>query len=408
MGFVHLHVHTEYSLLDGACRIEQLAKAAKELGQEAIAVTDHGVMYGAVAFYKACLAQGIKPIIGCEVYVSPRRMDQKEHGLDNDYSHLILLCENETGYRNLCYLVSAAFTEGFYIKPRIDWELLHEHSEGLICLSGCLAGAIPQLIVKDDYAGAKAKALELSQLFGPDCFYLEIQDHNLREEKKAAQGLIRLHRETGIPLALTNDAHYIKKEDAYYQDVLMCIQMGRTVDEPGRMRFESQELYLKSEEESGAALDRCAKTGDEEKYPLPHTKLSGNPLDMSFSGLKTAALNLIHMHEQKGESVDVPSLCAFSKAVSEMLVPRTMQAVKESGYRKLAIAGGVAANSRIRADFKTACEKLGATLYTPPLSLCGDNGAMIGSQGYYEFLAGTRAGQDLNAFATRSIEQPYE
>ena len=158
----------------------------------------------------------------------------------------------------------------------------------------------------------------------------------------------------------------------------------------------------------GAALDRCAKTGDEEKYPLPHTKLSGNPLDMSFSGLKTAALNLIHMHEQKGESVDVPSLCAsFSKAVSEMLVPRTMQALKESGYKKLAIAGGVAANSRIRADFKAACESLGAALYTPPLSLCGDNGAMIGSQGYYEYLAGTRAGQELNAFATRPISEPY-
>ncbi|MEI3100573.1 MAG: DNA polymerase III subunit alpha [Oscillospiraceae bacterium] len=262
MGFVHLHVHTEYSLLDGACRIEQLAKAAKELGQEAIAVTDHGVMYGAVAFYKACKAQGIKPIIGCEVYVAPRRIDQKEHGLDNDYSHLILLCENETGYRNLCYLVSAAFTEGFYIKPRIDWELLHEHSEGLICLSGCLAGAIPQLIVKDDYAGAKAKALELSQLFGPDCFYLEIQDHNLREEKKAAQGLIRLHRETGIPLALTNDAHYIAKSDAYYQDVLMCIQMGKTVDEGGRMRFETQELYLKSEEEMRSLFPELPEAAD--------------------------------------------------------------------------------------------------------------------------------------------------
>lgn len=262
MGFVHLHVHTEYSLLDGACRIEQLAKAAKELGQEAIAVTDHGVMYGAVAFYKACKAQGIKPIIGCEVYVAPRRMDQKEHGLDNDYSHLILLCKDETGYKNLCYLVSAAFTEGFYIKPRIDWELLHEHSEGLICLSGCLAGAIPQLIVKDDYAGAKAKALELSQLFGPDCFYLEIQDHNLREEKKAAQGLIRLHRETGIPLALTNDAHYIAKSDAYYQDVLMCIQMGRTVEESGRMRFETQELYLKSEEEMRSLFPELPEAAD--------------------------------------------------------------------------------------------------------------------------------------------------
>ena len=185
--------------------------------------------------------------------------------------------------------------------------------------------------------------------------------------------------------------------------------LGGTRDDAAGECFDKVARVLGMPYPGGAALDRCAKTGDEEKYPLPHTKLSGNPLDMSFSGLKTAALNLIHMHEQKGESVDVPSLCAsFSKAVSEMLLPRTMQAVKESGYRKLAIAGGVAANSRIRADFKTACEKLGATLYTPPLSLCGDNGAMIGSQGYYEFLAGTRAGQNLNAFATRSIEQSYE
>ena len=185
--------------------------------------------------------------------------------------------------------------------------------------------------------------------------------------------------------------------------------LGTTRDDAAGECFDKVARVLGMPYPGGAALDRCAKTGDEEKYPLPHTKLSGNPLDMSFSGLKTAALNLIHMHKQKGESVDVPSLCAsFSKAVSEMLVPRTMQALKERGYKKLAIAGGVAANSRIRADFKAACESLGAALYTPPLSLCGDNGAMIGSQGYYEFLAGTRAGQDLNAFATRSIEQPYE
>ena len=185
--------------------------------------------------------------------------------------------------------------------------------------------------------------------------------------------------------------------------------LGTTRDDAAGECFDKVARVLGMPYPGGAALDRCAKTGDEEKYPLPHTKLSGNPLDMSFSGLKTAALNLIHMHEQKEESVDVPSLCAsFSKAVSEMLVPRTMQALKESGYKKLAIAGGVAANSRIRADFKAACKSLGAALYTPPLSLCGDNGAMIGSQGYYEFLAGTRAGQDLNAFATRSIEQPYE
>ena len=262
MAFVHLHGHTEYSLLDGACRVDRLAEAARDMGQTAIAITDHGVMYGAVAFYKACQAAGIKPIIGCEVYVAPRNMTDKTHGLDGDYSHLILLCQNETGYKNLCYLVSAAFTEGFYIKPRIDWALLHQHSEGLICLSGCVAGAIPQLLIADRYEEARAKALELQALFGPGNFYLEIQDHGLREEQKAAQGLIRLHRETGIPLALTNDAHYVKKEDAYYQDVLMCIQMGKTVDDPARMRFETQELYLKSEEEMRALFPELPEAAD--------------------------------------------------------------------------------------------------------------------------------------------------
>ena len=154
MSFVHLHVHSEYSLLDGACRTDKLAKRVKELGQSAVALTDHGVMYGAVAFYKACRAEGVKPIIGCEAYVAPRNMTDREHGRDNDYSHLILLCKNETGYRNLCYLVSMAFTDGFYIKPRIDWALLEKHTEGLVCLSGCLAGEIQQKLIHDDYKGA--------------------------------------------------------------------------------------------------------------------------------------------------------------------------------------------------------------------------------------------------------------
>ena len=262
MGFVHLHMHTEYSLLDGACRIERVVARAKELGQTALAITDHGVMYGAVAFYKACIDGGIKPIIGCEVYVAPRSMHSKEHGVDNDYSHLILLCKNETGYHNLCRLVSAAFTEGFYIKPRIDWELLQAHSEGLVCLSGCLAGAIPQLILKDRYNEARALARELQEMFGKDSFYLEIQDHGIPEEKRAAEGIIKIHRETGIPLALTNDAHYIEKGDAYYQDVLLCIQTGRTVDEPNRMRFESEEFYLKSEEEMRALFPEFGDAAD--------------------------------------------------------------------------------------------------------------------------------------------------
>ena len=262
MSFVHLHVHTEYSLLDGACRIDKIAKRAKELGQTALAITDHGVMYGAVAFYKACCAEGIQPIIGCEVYVAPRSRFEKLAGPENKYSHLILLCENETGYRNLCYLVSAGFTEGYYLRPRIDWELLHQHAEGLICLSGCLAGEIPQALIRRDYEAAKSRALELRELFGPERFYLEIQNHGIPEEQRAASELIRLSRDTGIPLALTNDAHYLEKDDAVYQDVLLCIQTGKTVDEQNRMRFETQEFYLKSEEEMRALFPELPEAAD--------------------------------------------------------------------------------------------------------------------------------------------------
>ena len=299
MSFVHLHVHTEYSLLDGDCRIEPLVARAKELGQTALAVTDHGVMYGAVAFYKACCAAGIKPIIGCEVYVAPRSRFDKEHGVDSEYTHLILLCKNETGYKNLCYLVSMAFTEGFYNKPRIDWALLHERAEGLICLSGCVAGAIPRMLNAGNYEGAKKKALELSELFGKDGFYLEIQDHGLEAEKRAAEGLLRIHRETGIPLAVTNDAHYVEKDDAYYQDVLMCVQMQKTITDPARMKFETNEFYLKDEAEMRAlfpeypeAADNTAKIADMcgydfefGKYKLPRFKLPEGESD-SFDYLQ--------------------------------------------------------------------------------------------------------------------------
>ena len=260
--FVHLHVHSEYSLLDGACRIEQLVSRAKELGQSAVAITDHGVMYGAVAFYKACCAAGVKPVIGCEVYVAPRTRFDKEHGIDSEYTHLILLCENETGYKNLCRLVSDAFTEGFYMKPRIDWKLLSEHSEGLICLSGCVAGAIPRMINAGNYEQAKAKALELAALFGKDRFYLEIQKHGMEVEERASAGLLRIHEETGIPLVLTNDAHYIEKKDAHYQDVLMCVQTGKSVNDPARMKFETEEFYLKSEEEMRALFPEHPDAAD--------------------------------------------------------------------------------------------------------------------------------------------------
>lgn len=257
MSFVHLHVHSEYSLLDGACRIDGMMERVKELGQSAIALTDHGVMYGCIDFYKAAKAAGVKPIIGCEVYMARRRMSDRIHGIDNDPYHLVLLCENRTGYENLCYLVSEAFLHGFYGKPRVDLELLEAHHEGLIALSACLGGAIPQALLDEDYDRAQRFARELSRIFGPEHFYLELQDHGIASQRPVNQGLMRLARETGLPLVVTNDAHYLRKEDADVQDILLCIQTGKTMDDLNRMRFETQEFYLKSEEELRALFPGC-------------------------------------------------------------------------------------------------------------------------------------------------------
>ena len=249
MSFVHLHLHTEYSLLDGACRIDGLMDRVKEVGQTAVAITDHGVMYGCIDFYKAAKAAGIKPIIGCEVYVARRGMTDRVHGQDNDPYHLVLLCENRKGYENLCYLVSEAFIHGFYGKPRVDLALLEQYHEGLIALSACLAGAIPRYLMEENYEEAKAYALELSRIFGEGNFFLELQDHGIDEQRPVNQGIQRLSRETGLPMVVTNDAHYLRKEDAKMQDVLLCIQTGKTVDDQNRMKFQTQEFYVKSEEE---------------------------------------------------------------------------------------------------------------------------------------------------------------
>ena len=200
MSFVHLHVHSEYSLLDGACRIKRLIARIKELGQKAVAITDHGVMYGVINFYKEAKAQRIKPIIGCEVYVAPRSRLDKENREDARGYHLILLCKNETGYKNLCMLVSLANTEGFYVRPRVDMELLEKYSQGLVCLSACLAGVIPQKILAGDYDGAKAEALRFRDIYGSDSFYLEIQDHHMPEQKKVNEALFKMSSETGIPI----------------------------------------------------------------------------------------------------------------------------------------------------------------------------------------------------------------
>ncbi len=256
-AFVHLHVHSEYSLLDGACRIEALVEQVKALGQTAVAVTDHGNLFAAVAFYDAAKEAGIQPIIGCEVYVAQRSRFDKEQTLDGKSYHLVLLCENEEGYRNLVKLVSFANTEGFYKKPRVDRALLQQYHKGLICLSACLSGEIPRLLLDRDYAGAKQTALWYRELFGADNFFLEIQNHGIPEEKQILPLLLRLAGETGIPLVATNDAHYLKRSDAQMQKVLLCIQTGTTLQEPNSMGFSGNEYYLKSTEEMAALFANC-------------------------------------------------------------------------------------------------------------------------------------------------------
>ncbi len=247
--FTHLHVHTEYSLLDGACRIEELVIRAKELGQTSLAITDHGVMYGAVEFFNACKKHGIKPIIGCEVYVAKRSRFDKVKKIDDERHHLLLLCRNEEGYKNLINIVSKSWTEGFYTKPRVDKELLQKYSGGLTALSACLAGEIPRLLSSGDFESAQKTALWYRDVFGDGNYYLEIQDHGLPEEKKIFPLICELSEKTGIPLAATNDVHYVKKEDAYVQKVLLCIQTNHTIDESFGMEFQTEEFYLKSEDE---------------------------------------------------------------------------------------------------------------------------------------------------------------
>ena len=222
-NFVHLHIHSEFSLLDGANRIKDLPKRAKELGMDAIAITDHGVMYGAIDFYKACKSEGVKPIIGCEVYVAPRSRFDKEPNIDNKYYHLILLAKNNQGYKNLSKLVSLGFLDGYYYKPRIDLEILEKYHEGLICLSGCLAGSVNQALLNGNEEETERIAKWHKDIFGED-YYIEIQNNGIREQVLANQRLVKLARKLDIPLAATNDAHYLKKEDAYNHEVLICIQ----------------------------------------------------------------------------------------------------------------------------------------------------------------------------------------
>ena len=245
-GFCHLHVHTQYSLLDGAARIKDLMARAKEMGMTHIAMTDHGVMYGTVEFYKEAKAAGLTPVLGCEVYVAKQNMHDRQGRADREYSHLVLLAENQKGYQNLVHLVSLGWLKGYYYKPRIDYDTLAQYAEGLIGLSACLSGDIPRLLMQGDYQGAKQLAQRLSDIFGPEHFYLELQEHGIPVQKEVNAQIIRIARETGLPLVATNDVHYINQEDAAVQDVLICIQTGRFLDEENRMKMDSDQMYLKS------------------------------------------------------------------------------------------------------------------------------------------------------------------
>ena len=265
MSFTHLHVHTGYSLLDGSCKIKEIISRAKELNMTSLAITDHGVMYGVIDFYKEAKAQGIKPILGCEVYVSPSSRFEKQAKQGDRYYHLILLAKNNKGYENLTKIVSKGFTEGFYYKPRIDFELLQEYHEGIIALSACLAGEIPKLISRGREDDARKAAQKYKDLFGEDSFYLELQNHGIPEQKYVNQVLVKIGKELDIPLVATNDIHYINAEDAKAHDILLCIQTGKTVSDPDRMRYEGGQFFLKSEDEMKAlfpyAIEAVENTG---------------------------------------------------------------------------------------------------------------------------------------------------
>lgn len=315
--FTHLHVHTEFSLLDGAARINELARRAAELEMPALAITDHGVMYGVIDFYKACQKQGIKPIIGCEIYMAPGKRTEKVLGKDDKNYHLVLLAENNEGYRNLVKIVSQAHIDGFYYKPRADKELLYENRKGLIALSGCLAGEINESLLQDNYLRARNVAHEFAEIFGQDNFFLEIQDHGLNDQRRVNLGLWKLHKETGIPLVATNDVHYIQKEDAFIQDVLLCIQTGKTLSATDRMGFEGREFYLKGKEEmtllfgespevlalTNEIAERCKVEFDFGKHFLPEYQVPADyTLDEYLCELCWKAFSVFYPNASEKES----------------------------------------------------------------------------------------------------------
>src|SRR5579885_1993487 len=345
MPFVHLHCHTDYSLLDGACDIDRLMQIAVEQKMPAVAMTDHGNLFGAVHFYNSAKAAGVHPVIGCEVYVSQR--GHKTRSDSDRYNHLVLLCENQEGYRNLISLVSTGYLDGFYYKPRIDKDLLSRHSKGLIALSACLRGDINETLMADKYEDAKKLAYEYTDLFGPKNFFLELQDHGLEPDKKVMPLVNRLAADTGIPLVVTNDSHYLRRDDARAHEILLCIQTGKTMSDPNRMRFEQEAFYLKTREEMMElfgevehALDRtydiaqrCQLKLDPVKEPFPKFAVpEGHSIDTYFEyvarqGFEKRRVRLEALRQQGRLKHD---LAEYAERLDREI--KMIQQMKFSGY----------------------------------------------------------------------------
>ncbi|HZJ68995.1 MAG TPA: DNA polymerase III subunit alpha, partial [Candidatus Eisenbacteria bacterium] len=335
MQFTHLHLHTEYSLLDGANRINDLAPRLKELGMNSCAITDHGVMYGVIDFYKTMKANGIKPIIGCEVYLGPRGRLDKISGLDNSPYHLVLLAKNYQGYKNLMKLVSYGFTEGFYYRPRIDFELLEKYHEGLICLSACLSGEVARSFINEGYEKAKEVALRYKKLFGPSNYYLEVQANNLPDQLKLNQALVRLSKETDIPLVATNDCHYASKESAYAHDVLLCMQTGKKVKDTDRMQMATDEFYIKSPQEMAdyfsdlpQAIENTQVIADQCNLEIPFGQMhlpkfitpDGSDSDAYIEEIALQGLEERLKHKQS----DLPDQAYYDRLEKELNVIKSM------------------------------------------------------------------------------------
>lgn len=350
-NFVHLHVHTEYSLLDGANRIKDLIKRCNELDMKSIAITDHGVMYGVIDFYKEAVKNGIKPIIGCEVYTARRTRFDKQPGLDSDQGHLVLLAKDMTGYKNLMKIVSIGFTEGFYYKPRVDFEVLERYSEGIIALSACLSGDVSKALLNNDYEKAKKIALRLNDIFGKDNFYLELQINGIQEQNLVNQGIIKIGRETGIPLVATNDAHYLRREDARAHEILLCIQTGSNINDENRMRFSTDEVYIKTPEEMCGLFknvpeacentlkiaERCNVEFEFNKLYLPEFKVPGNEEPFVYlRELCLEGLKILYGAETAGEEIPAGSIQDKSgekqkKSIAERL-EYELGVIKQMGY----------------------------------------------------------------------------